>query len=234
MTMTRYLSGLALTGGILVLSGCASDDITDIDFGIGYNTLSIHNVVAVERPQRLELSVNYDKPELSAQDTALVKAFVSAYRRQGRGPLLIAMPTETVNPSAIVSLSHDISDTAWKAGISYDAIVGTTYGRQADGSMPIILTFQSYEAVATPCPDLSRIDYANTRSNEVRANFGCHIRKNLAQMIVNPADLLGDLEMEPADSVRRVIMLQAFQQGQATGSETSTQENSSLIGLTQQ
>lgn len=233
MAVSKYFSGLLIGSGILGLAGCASEKITDVDFGPGYNSLSIHKVVAVERPQRIEIDVDFSDPKLDAEDQALVRTFVAAYRRQGRGPLVIAMPTDTSDPSAIVDLSRAVSDAAWQAGVSYDAIVGTTYGKQADGTMPIIVTFKSYEAVATPCPDVSRIDYANTWSNEVRANFGCHIRKNIAQMIVDPGDLLGDLDMEPADSTRRIVMLQAFQQGQATGAQEPTNEDAQLRSLRQ-
>lgn len=231
--MSRYFNipGILVGGGLLAVAGCSQSSITKVDFGTGYNSLGLHRIVPVEQPQSIQLSSNRTAPGLSAEEEAMIRTFAGAYKRQGRGPLIIAMPTQASNPDSIVATSQAISDIAWQAGIAYDRIAGTTYGRQADGSTPIVLTFKSYEAITTPCPDVSRINLADTSSNEVRANFGCSVRQNLAQMIVNPADLLGDLAMEPADSARSVLMLERFQSGQATGSAAPGQEDSAVSGL---
>lgn len=232
MKLRTLIPATLISASAFVLAGCQGPKITDVDFGPGYNSLSIHEVVAVSRPQKLEVSANGQS--LTAEDAAMVRTFAGLYRKRGRGPLVIAMPTEASNPDHVVAVSKAISEVAWQAGISYEQIVGTTYGRQEDGTTPIVLTFQSYEALASPCPDLSRLDLANTQSNEVRANFGCSIRQNLAKMIINPADLLGDLNMGPSDSTRRVVMLEQFQQGRATGSEAPAGENATLQTLVQQ
>jgi pilus assembly protein CpaD len=59
-------------------------------------------------------------------------------------------------------------------------------------------------------------DIIETSENKNYANFGCATQNNLAQMIANPADLLGPRAMSEIDSTKRTAVINNWR-------ETSTE-----------
>jgi pilus assembly protein CpaD len=50
-------------------------------------------------------------------------------------------------------------------------------------------------------------------------SLGCAVAVNLAAMIADPSDLVGDQPMDPADMGRRSIVLSKYRLGEKTSSE---------------
>ncbi|MEL6216110.1 MAG: CpaD family pilus assembly lipoprotein, partial [Pseudomonadota bacterium] len=69
---------------------------------------------------------------------------------------------------------------------------------------------------------------ASGRLNNELSNFGCTVRTNLAAMIADPADLLGQRELEPGDTVRRQTTFDLYRRGEQTGAERNRGEQGTL------
>jgi pilus assembly protein CpaD len=98
---------------------------------------------------------------------------------------------------------------------------GTHHGAGAVLSEPLILAYQRYEAIAPNCLLKSQVDFSNSRSNNHLPTLGCAVRTNLAAMIADPADLLGQNALDPADTPRRMDILEKFRTGAPTASQGS-------------
>jgi pilus assembly protein CpaD len=90
----------------------------------------------------------------------------------------------------------------------------------ADRSAPVILTYESFEAISPECGHWQQ-NTANTYANRPFPNFGCASQQNLAAMVANPRDLVEPRGMTPADAGRRDVVLGAWRKGEKTQSERS-------------
>jgi pilus assembly protein CpaD len=60
------------------------------------------------------------------------------------------------------------------------------------------------------------------------APLGCAVAVNLAAMIANPSDLVGDQPTDPADIARRGIMFSKYRQGVRTSSERNNDASGAI------
>ena len=152
-----------------------------------------------------------------------ITSFVRFFHDAGHGDLLMVLPEGTGNPQSAIDAVAEAREIAWSNGVNYKEIKGGASGFQLE---PVVtLSFTRYEAVAPECEGFGTIDITNTRSNGDLPNLGCSVRTNMAAMIADPADLLGNRQLEPGDSERRYITFEAYRQGEQTASERNEGES---------
>ena len=230
--MTRILKPATYVfaaGAAAVLSACASSAPSNVPAAYLEGTALDRNAIDVQKKTEfLEVAIHPQASELSLVDKGNIRNFVASYRDHGHGPLIMSLPESTANPQLAVAAVAEARAIAYEAGVDYEEISGTSHGEGSMVSEPMILAFQSYEAIAPDCPSLATIDFADMSTNNELPTLGCAVRSNLAAMIADPADLLGTRPLDQGDPLRRSVILQKFREGEATASTRTDQESGTV------
>ena len=224
-THALIAAGFCLTG----LAGCASHAPTAVPQAYLEGTALDRNAIGVsKRTEFLEVDISPVSNELTLKDRARIEAFVRTYRSKGHGPLIMSLPETSDNSQLAVSAVAAAREIAWQNGIEYSEIAGSSHGAGSDKSEPMILAFQVYDAIKPDCKSMAEYDVSDIRSNNEMPSLGCAIRTNLAAMIADPADLLGQRELEEGDAMRRQVILKKFREGETTASARSSEESGTI------
>ncbi|MEM7492506.1 MAG: CpaD family pilus assembly lipoprotein [Pseudomonadota bacterium] len=220
---------VALLGGVALLGACQSKDNPIIPASYYQGTALDRNDIGVRgQTEILEVDLNAMDSQLRQLQVARIESFLAKYNSVGQGPLIMSMPKNFANPQLAVKATAEARDLAWNSGVEYDQITGSAYDAGGSPDAPLILAFQSFEAIAPDCPQLSEIDFADARSNNDLPTLGCAIRTNMAAMIAEPSDILGDRALEDGDLNRRLVQLERWRDGAETGAQRSEQENGAV------
>jgi pilus assembly protein CpaD len=225
--MTPRLSLLIL--GLSALGACANVPEPDV-LNPASSSADRHQPTAEAAIQRLEIQVDSGQMELSPGDRARLHAFAGDYLRYGHGALVLDTPSGGANSEAasIVDARRALAD----AGVSYAAIAGST--RDAGGeTMPILVSFDRFEARAPECAPLWEQDLAHQSNNQAWDSFGCATNANLAALVEDPADLLRPRGEDPRDSGRRDTVMDAYRAGDQTHSDRSNDERVTISNAVQ-
>lgn len=227
MLKTGQILGAASV--VAALGACASSAPTAVDPSYLQGTALDRNAIGVsERTAFLEIPIHPEASELSLSDKAEISTFIGAYQRRGHGPLVMSLPVSSANPQLAVAAVAEARAIAYEHGVSYDEIAGGNHGGDSVASEPMILAYQTYDAVAPDCPSMAQEDFSDISSNNERGSLGCAVRTNLAAMIADPADLLGQRPIEEGDALRRATILEKFRKGESTGSTRSDAESGTV------
>lgn len=231
--MTRQIRSLpaliALGAGAVTITACASVAPTAVPAAyLQTSPLDVNAIQVEKRTEFLEVSIDAYASELSSSERARIREFLGGYVKRGHGPLVLSLPQVSANPQLAVAAIAEARAIAWDMGVEYEEMSGTAHGSRSSASEPMILAYQSYEAIAPHCPPKSTIDFSNIDSNNHLPTLGCSVRTNLAAMIIDPGDLLGSRPLDPSDLSRREVILEKFRAGQPTASERSNQESGAV------
>ncbi len=223
----RTLTSLTLfSAGLAAMSGCATSPASGgANSALTLRALEDHKIDVVEKTEFLEIAIDPYASELSSEDRARLKRFVGDYVAIGHGPLVLSMPQSSANPQLAVAAVAEARAIAWEEGVEYSEIAGSAHGAGSARAEPMIVAFQRYEALRPDCPFKSTVDFANASSNSYQPTLGCSVRTNLAAMISDPADLLGQRPLDAADNPRVETILKLFREGKSTASQRSNEES---------
>ncbi len=225
---------MALGAGLVVLGACASAAPTAVPQSYLEGTALDRNAIEVsKRTEFLEIAIHPEASELSSADRDRIRSFVSAYRQAGHGPLVLSLPEVSANPQLAVAAVSEARAIAWEQGVAYSEIAGTSHGEGAATSEPMIMAYQAYDAVAPDCQSKAHFDMSDVRSNNTAPDLGCAVRTNLAAMIADPADLLGQRPIDPSDISRREVIMQKFRAGEPTGATRGDDETGAVSSAVQ-
>jgi len=196
--------------------------------------LDRHTIGVTSETEYLELNLTPGDTQLRKLDKQRLHGFIAGYVDRGHGPLIMSMPEGTPNPQFAVQAVAEAREIAWGYGVEYEEIAGSAYDAGGAFDAPLVLAYKTFEAVAPECIPLSRIDFADVSSNNETANFGCSIRANMAAMVADPADLLGERALDPGDVERRMGMLESFRSGEPTGAQSSEDESGAVATAVQE
>jgi pilus assembly protein CpaD len=194
----------------MVLSGCGGgraarqekpvDPVREAH--LNRTVLEAHTPTAVPVEARLALPAVQGTQGLTAQEYAELTRFANDYVRLGRGTLVISVPANAGNSAGAAQIAQDAQRALYAGGVDYAKITGGTY--QADGrpNAPVMLSFARFEAQRMVCEPWSTVDTRKTASNLSPDRFGCAQNANLAAMVSDPGDLLGDRTDTVRDAAR--------------------------------
>ncbi|MEO9968737.1 MAG: CpaD family pilus assembly protein [Hyphomonadaceae bacterium] len=180
----------------------------------------------VERTETLELVLDPANNRLTDVQRNQVTNFVRVFNDVGQGQLSMILPEGTSNPQSAIGAIAEAREIAWENGVNYNEIKG--HASPFEFQPVVTLSFTRFEAVKPQCESFGTIDISNTKSNGDLSNLGCSVRTNIAAMIADPADLLGNRQLDPGDSERRYITFEAYRQGEATASERNEGESGAI------
>ena len=227
---------LLVIASALIAGGCMRDPVVTNSF---YPTdyRDRHPIVVTERARSVDIFIGTGRGGLTATQRAQVAAFGGAWRREGNGLLAIDIPTGTRNEAAAKATVREVTSVLQIAGVPPKAISVRPYRPSAPIEIgPVRLNFPVMRAEAGPCgewpDDLGPTADRNAWENRSYWNFGCTTQRNLAAVVVDPADLVQPRPETPPYAARRATVIDKYRQGQdpATVYVKSNEAKASQVG----
>lgn len=208
------LAGAALIG---LLGACSTrPDTPPLPVAVNGTPLDYHPIGVQRQTEVIEIAMEPGFSQLRREELAAIEAFVFAYRQRGHGPLMMIMPENSADQELSVESVRIARELAFENGVAWERIEGRTYDARGQYA-PLVLTFESYEAIAPECLSLAAYDLSDISSNNEPAYFGCSVAHNIAAMLADPGDLLGQRQLGPRDARRVSLIMEAYRTGGATG-----------------
>lgn len=223
---THKLTLPAMSLAILGLGACASIKAPAVPVSfVDQSLFERLEIGVVETAETLDIVLDQRASQLTLADKHLIRDFVRAYNEYGHGPLIMLLPEGTPNQQFAVGAVAEARAIVFENGVEYQEIAG---GARVSPTPIMRLSFQAFDALPPQCKGFGEIDISATRSNNDLENLGCSVRTNLAAMISDPADLFGQRELDPSDNVRRQTVLDAYREGEPTGSQRNEGETGTI------
>lgn len=219
----KRLSSASLLVTIALTSGCASynrDQFTVGSVPDDYRTR--HPIIVAENERAQDIVISRNTQNLPLRGRDIVRAMGLKFKSSGAKSIAILIPAGSPNERAARKAASGAVKELTDLGIHPSQISIQHYqagGHGAAATLRIVYT-DLVANVNSKCGEWNE-DILDTKDNNNYRNFGCASQNNLAQMIANPADLLGPRGMSEIDSTKRTKVIQDWR-------ETSTELTSSL------
>lgn len=207
--------GTLIAGAIL--SSCATgarDEAKVADQEI----LDTRTVLDVARPHVSEvearLLVGQGGNQLTQVEALQLRDFTNDFMRLGRGNIVVSYPIGSPNEAAAQALVREIQMRLYSEGVEVSKMGFGPYSASNQSQAPVVIAFNRFEVAPVACKSWSEIDPRKTANNMATERFGCSQSANLAAMIVDPGDLIGDRQHEPTDAARAQVAVDAFRKGE--------------------
>ncbi len=185
-------------------------------------------IQASEVTAELKIDTIVSGEKLGMAERDAVKYFAAAYQNEGVGSVIISRPSNGPDDVAAMRAAADARAVMLAEGVEPARITEGPYDASGAGAAPLVISYRTYEASVPNCPDISHWDFAWTGTNLALPSFGCAVAVNLAAMIADPSDLVGDQPMDPADLNRRSMVLTKYRSGEKTSSERNQDANGAI------
>ena len=180
-----------------------------------------HPILVSQTPVTMTLPVRRGSYGLSNSSRDRVARFLQKFRARdaGNSKLVISAPSGTSNEVAAMQVVAEIREMIADAGFAPSSI----HVEANRGSHHVPLSYLTIVAQAPECGNWST-NLANEPGNLSYPNFGCSTQHNFANMLANPADLLGPRSQTPRVGDRRDGQWEKFREGQTRGANKSADE----------
>jgi pilus assembly protein CpaD len=181
-----------------------------------------HPILVSQKPTHMSVHVPRGSSGLSAKSKADVLAFSQRFRATDGGDarLIIQAPSGSGNEVAAMNAVQEVRALLSSSGFADSVIAVETFDAGHDANPPLKVSYMRYVAEGPECGTWPT-NLAHEPNNLPMANIGCANQRNLASMIVNPADLLGPRTMSPASGERRDVIWDKWQKGDITTAKKS-------------
>lgn len=216
--------GVALSAGacVLTLAACKTGPMgsgkAEIEHPI--TPTQQYAVKVVDEPERLALSVH--AAGLSANQQAAIVSFAQKWHESGIEAITIESPTNSTEEGDPKAAAAALARALVQSGVPADRVRLAEYDAEGKPNAPVVARYAHLQAVGPKCEG----HWGNlvaTNSNEANSHFGCATTANFAAMLADPRDLAGPAAAQPADGVRRGVVLDKYRQGQITSSAKDDQ-----------
>jgi len=209
------------------LAGCK----THREHVVGYqvtNPSHGHPIAVSKKPVYLDLEVPRGSNGLTQDQLDNVRGFLSQYRQEGSGKLVISAPSGSPNEVAAFKALKSVRGLIKADGIAYGAVDMTPYYQEEDPQPPLKISYVRYVAQGPECGDWSD-NLGDDDRNGYYKNFGCAQQHNLAAMIENPRDLIEPRGASPRMSERRQAGWEKWVKGESPISKRDSKEESAKV-----
>ena len=215
---------IALAGlPLLALAGCMQTQEQ-----IGWSMRQHTQIVAQETTAELKLGAVVSGEKLGPMERRAVAGFAMAYQQEGHGSVIISRPSNGPDDISAMRAAADARAVMLAEGVDQSMIAEGTYDGTGARQAPLVISYRTYEAVVPNCPDISHFDFTDTSSNAALPSLGCAVAVNLAAMIANPSDLVGEQSMDPADAGRRSVVFTKYRAGERTASQRNSNADGAI------
>ena len=192
----------------LVIGGCDHGKLADQAHTELTDPVKRHPISVVVDRAELDIGIRGDASRGRALASLEATRFARTYVKDGRGPIVIAIPGKFEQRHASFDRVKDIQTTLEREGIPAERVRvrRKPAGQQQD---TITLSYDRIAAVGPVCGDWSE-DVSRNPQELPFPNWGCATQRNLAHMIANPTDLSFPAKEDERGSDRRTATRKAF------------------------
>ena len=182
-----------------------------------------HPITISEQPHTLQLFIGANRGSLTPMQRAQVLSFAQTWRDDATGGVIIDLPVGGSNQRSAAHALPEIESLLAASGVPPRSMAVRNYAAPPSTFATVRVSYPRVTAQAGPCglwpknvgPSFNRAFF----ENEPPWNFGCATQRNLAAMVVNPADLVQPRAETPAYTMRRTTVMEKYRVGAST--ETS-------------
>ena len=208
--MIKNITGASLLLTMALTSGCASynrDHFTVGSVPDDYRTR--HPIIVSENETAQDIVIPRNSQKLTLRGRDVVRDMGYKFKNSGAKSIAILIPSGSANEHAARKAASDAVRELGDIDISSSRILIRHYDASGYGTPAALrIVFTDLTAsVDSKCGQWDE-DIIDTAENRNYANFGCATQNNLAQMIANPADLLGPRAMSEIDSTKRTQVIE--------------------------
>ncbi len=230
--MSKKSMILKLTAGCILATGLAGCEVhNDRSVKVGKmlitNPKGNHPIRVSKQMVKMHIPVRRGDYGLNAEKKLELGGFISRFRRQGEGRVIISAPAGQPNEVAAFNVLNDVRDAMKSLGITRKMVTLSPYSPKGDPEAPIIVSYLGYSAQGPKCGFLTR-DFGGEGRNLPGEQLSCAVQANVAAMIANPKDLIQARDEAPRSGERRDIQWKKFLDGKYMGREKSSDQKSSL------
>lgn len=217
--MAMVIAAVLATGLGTGLGACSRNVDKTGSTSVPYDYRERHPIVLKDAPRSLDVFVGRAGTGLDPRQSVDVADFGAGYRAQGRGALMVQVPTGSGRDASTRSTLSAIQRTLAQSGIPASAMAISKYQAfDPELAAPIRLTFASFQAkVPHACgqwpDDLGATHTSNWRTNEPSWNLGCATQANFAAQIADPVDLVRGRPEGKLDTTKRMKAIDKFRDG---------------------
>jgi|APTNR8051073442_1049403.scaffolds.fasta_scaffold00318_30 pilus assembly protein CpaD len=217
MKKTQKALNFLTLGTLAIIAGCASVS-RESNVSAAQQIRDTRTVLDVVQPEvrqvEARLLITGENGHLSAIELNNLRNFVIDYQRIGRGNIIVTYPQGTPQDGMAQSLVRELQRQIYANGVEFINMGFGPYQAQPDQMSPIVVSFDRYEVRPVECTPWTQIDPRKTASNQSTERFGCSQRANLAAMVVDPGDLIGDRREGATDAQRPQVGIEALRKGE--------------------
>lgn len=218
---SRLFAIAAVAAGSMALIGCSTSDIntaTSPNFSL-VHPAQRHPIMVSQKPNTMSVAVARGSSGLSPKARADLLDFAARFRMDaGNSRLVILAPSGSANEVAAMNAVQQIRGLLIDNGFAQSSVSVEAFEAVAEREPPVKVSYLRYEAEGPEC-GLWPTNVAYEPNNMTMPNLGCANQRNLASMVVNPADLVTPRSETQRPSERRDVVWDKYVKGQTTASE---------------
>lgn len=204
--LPRRLALLGTGLAAALLGACASDSAPPL----AVTPLDQHPMAVQARTDAMHLKV-HPRAELSENQRRALDQL--AQRASWNGGQAVDISIVTASAPDAVHAGYAIRDYLLAHKVSPQVLAYTTDKDQPADVVSLIT--REYRAEIPDC-NQSWENLSRSGSNQQPANFGCTVNANLAAQIDDPRDIAAPQPSAPADTVRRMTVIDKYRKGEVT------------------
>ena len=214
---------LVASAACLSLGACAAGDKPEI--ANAKTPLDQYAVRVTETPERLALSVH--RGGLSSKQEAALTDFAQRWHESGAEAITVETPQNSPEEGDPRSTALAVGVALTRMGVPEARIRIIDVDAGGSDKAPVVARYARLQAVGPDCSG-HWSNLVATNANAVTSHFGCAVTANFAAQLADARDLARPAASEPADGVRRGVVLDKYRQGLITSSARDEQANGAV------
>lgn len=180
-----------------------------------------HQIALRDGSRSMEIFIGQSRGSLTPTQRAEVLAFAQVWKTEATGGVVIDVPAGTPNQVAASQALREINSIFAASGLPMQSVAVRSYTPEDPAKFPTVkLQYSKIVAEAGPCglwpQDLGPAFEPFYNENNNYWNLGCSTQRNLAAMVVEPADLVQPRVEAAAWNSRRTTVMERYRVGQPT------------------
>lgn len=221
---------LASAALLLALAACKPVDSQTVTGSTLPDDYRVTHPISIEEAvDTMDVPVGMNSQHLTAGMRANVQGFGLKFLNSRSAVIAIVVPRGSANARVAGWLANEIQDVLVGAGVNAKSIEIRSYrANKAEASAPIRIAYARIAAKTASCGPWQQSMMAGKDNSNYEA-YGCATQQNLAAMVDNPLDLLYPRAMTPADTTRRVGVLDKYRTGAPVQGDYSKETGGAIV-----
>lgn len=223
MTRANTLRAILAGAGLLTLAACATTGEQG-PAPLTSTTQWTDKVKVTAAPDEVLLAVHAEG--LSPRQVQALDGLLARFNEAEARELVVLAPVGGPEAPAAGRMAAAARAYLIDAGAPRFAVRIDSYPADGDKAPPLRVGYLRHTAEIPRCGSWGNL--TATRDNDAYGNFGCAVTANMAAQVANPADLQGPRREDPADAMRRGVVMEKYRAGQMTASQKDTQSDGAV------